>query len=182
MLASSSCRNPTPRLSANQAINVNKDAGVNMQIKLSSTAFQDNDLIPAKYTCDGDNVSPPLAWSLIPPNTKSIVLIVDDPDAPSKTWVHWVLYDVPASVTQLAEAINPQPSLPGGGKNGKNDFNKSGYGGPCPPSGTHRYFFKIYALDSETGLQPGATKEELLRAMDDHVIGQAQLVGKYQRR
>jgi len=153
-----------------------------MQIKLSSTAFQDDGLIPSKYTCDGDNISPPLAWSNIPANTKSVALIVDDPDAPAKTWVHWVLYDLPTSTTNLPETVKPQPSLPGGGKNGRNDFNKLGYGGPCPPAGTHRYFFKIYALDSETGLQPGATKEELLHAMDDHVIGQGKLVGTYQRR
>jgi Raf kinase inhibitor-like YbhB/YbcL family protein len=152
-----------------------------MQIKLSSSAFQVNGLIPAKYTCDGDNVSPPLSWSNVPPNAKSIALIVDDPDAPAKTWVHWVVFDLPTSTSELPENVRPESSLLGGGKHGKNDFGKPGYGGPCPPSGTHRYFFKIYALDKETGLQPGATKEDLLRAMEGHILAQGELVGKYQR-
>ena len=156
--------------------------GANMQIKLSSTVFQDNGLIPPKYTCDGENVSPPLAWSGVPANAKSIALIVDDPDAPAKTWVHWVLFDLPVSTSEIPEAVQPQPSLPSGGKHGNNDFNKLGYGGPCPPSGTHRYFFKIYALDVETGLQPGVTKDELLSAMEGHVLKQGELMGRYKRR
>jgi len=153
-----------------------------VQVKLSSTAFQDNGLIPPKYTCDGDNVSPPLAWSGVPANAKSIALIVDDPDAPAKTWVQWVLFDVPIATSELAEAVPPQPSLSSGGKHGKNDFNKLGYGGPCPPSGTHRYFFKIYALDVETGLQPGASKEDLMSAMEGHILKQGELMGTYKRR
>jgi Raf kinase inhibitor-like YbhB/YbcL family protein len=153
-----------------------------VQVKLSSTAFQDNGSIPSKYTCDAENVSPPLAWSGVPSAAKSIALIVDDPDAPAKTWVHWVAYDLPASVTELPEDAKSQPSLAGGGKHGKNDFGKLGYGGPCPPSGTHRYFFKIYALDVETGLQPGASKEDLLRAMEGHTLKQGELMGTYKRR
>jgi Raf kinase inhibitor-like YbhB/YbcL family protein len=153
-----------------------------MTMKLSSTAFQDGGMIPSKYTCDGPNISPPLNWSGLPANTKSIALIVDDPDAPAKTWVHWVLYDLPSTQTELAEDIKPHAALAAGGRQGTNDFRQTGYGGPCPPGGTHRYFFKIYALDSETSLKDGATKDDVERAMKGHVLGQGELVGKYQRR
>jgi Raf kinase inhibitor-like YbhB/YbcL family protein len=146
-------------------------------LKLNSTAFVEGGAIPAQYTCDGTNISPPLAWSNLPPNTKAVALTVDDPDAPLKTWVHWVVYDLPATTTQLAE--NVKNTLPGGGKQGTNDFRKASYGGPCPPSGTHRYFFKLYALDAETSLQPGATKDDLLKAMEGHILARGELMGKY---
>jgi Raf kinase inhibitor-like YbhB/YbcL family protein len=152
-----------------------------MAIKISSTAFQDGGLIPAKFTCDGANISPPLTWSSLPITTKSVALIVDDPDAPGKTWVHWVVYDLPAGNTQLAEGVATQEAVPGGGKQGTNDFRTIGYGGPCPPSGTHRYFFKLYALDVESPVKPGATKEDLLKAMEGHILDQGELMGKYQR-
>ena len=152
-----------------------------MAIKISSTAFQDGGLIPAKYTCDGANISPPLAWSGLPITTKSVALIVDDPDAPGRTWVHWVVYDLPAGNKQLAENLATQETISGGGKQGTNDFRKIGYGGPCPPSGTHRYFFKLYALDVEKILTPGATKEDLIKAMEGHILDQGELMGKYQR-
>jgi len=164
---------PSPQASA-------QDGGEKMTIKVTSTAFNDGELIPKKYTCDGENVSPPLAWADVPANAKSIALIVDDPDAPGKTWVHWVVYDLPTSVTSLSENAAKAEQL-GGGKQGTNDFKKIGYGGPCPPSGAHRYYFKLYALNAETSLNPGATKEQLLQAMAGHIIAQGQLIGRYKR-
>ena len=152
-----------------------------MAIRLTSTAFNEGEMIPAKYTCDGANVSPPLSWSGAPEKTKSLALIADDPDAPGKTWVHWVVYDLPASADSLPENVAKQETISSGGKQGTTDFKKIGYGGPCPPSGTHRYFFKIYALDDETELKPGATKDELLKAMEGHTVAQGQLMGKYKR-
>lgn len=152
-----------------------------MTIKLTSTAFQDGGLIPARYTCDGPNVSPPLSWSGLPPGTKSLALVCEDPDAPGKTWTHWVVYGIPPTTMQMAEGIVHEETLSNGGKQGKNDFGKVGYGGPCPPSGTHRYFFKLSALDSETSLEPGATKDQLLGAIDGHVFAQGELMGKYKR-
>src|SRR5882762_2072652 len=152
-----------------------------MTIKVTSTAFNDGEMIPKKYTCDSENVSPPLAWAGVPANAKSIALIADDPDAPGKTWVHWVVYDLPTSVTSLPENVAKAEQLPGGGKQGTNDFKKIGYGGPCPPSGTHRYYFKLYALNAETSLKPGATKEQLQQAMAGNIIAQGQLLGRYKR-
>lgn len=153
--------------------------GKMMEIK--STAFKEGGMIPAKYTCDGVNVSPPLSWSNFPKETKSFSLICDDPDAPMGTWVHWVIYDMPVGITQLPENIASQRELARGGKQGANDFRKIGYGGPCPPGGEHRYYFKLYALDGTTDLKPGATKEQLLKAMQGHILAEAQLVGKYKR-
>lgn len=173
-----SCReSPT----ANSDHNSGNRREVSMTLKLLSTVFQDGGMIPSKYTCDGANISPPLQWSGLPPNTKSIALIVDDPDAPGKTWVHWVLYDLSPTRTELDEDIKPKTGVSGGGKQGSNDFRQSGYGGPCPPSGTHRYFFKIYALDVETSLRDGATKDELERAMQGHILSHGELLGRYQR-
>ncbi len=152
-----------------------------MEIKITSSAFEDGGLIPAKYTCDGGDVSPPLQWNAVPEGTKSIALICDDPDAPMGTWVHWVLFNLPSDAKELAENIPTEETLPNGAKQGVNDFGRIGYGGPCPPGGTHRYFFKIYALDTEVGLQAGADKRRLLKAMEGHILGQGQLVGKYKR-
>lgn len=152
-----------------------------MSIKLTSTAFQDGALIPSKYTCDGPNVSPQLSWSAVPPGAKALALVCDDPDAPGKTWVHWVVYDIPPITMELPEGIVHEEKLSNGGKQGQNDFGKIGYGGPCPPSGTHRYFFRLYALDSETSLELGATKDQLWKAIDGHVLAQGELMGKYQR-
>ncbi|MFM6036605.1 MAG: YbhB/YbcL family Raf kinase inhibitor-like protein [Sphaerospermopsis kisseleviana] len=150
-------------------------------MKLTSSAFVDNGLIPAKYTCDGADISPPLNWEEIPPNTQSLALIVDDPDAPKMTFVHWVIYDIPSSVNQLPEKIVGGKTIPMGGIQGKNDFGKLGYGGPCPPSGTHRYFFHLYALDKKLNLEPGVSKNQILTAMAGHVLAKAELMGKYQR-
>ena len=158
------------------------EKGKAVSIIIESSAFMENQSIPSKYTCDGLNVSPPLAWKNIPEGTKSIVLISDDPDAPAGVWVHWVCYDIAPAVTALPENIPQADTLPQGGKQGMNDFNNVGYGGPCPPSGTHRYFFKIYALDRELGLPVGKSKKDIERAMKGHILAQGQLIGTYSRR
>ena len=152
-----------------------------MAIKLTSSAFKDGQPIPRGYTCDGADVSPPLEWSDIPKNAKTIALVADDPDAPSGTFVHWVLYNLPAEGMGLIENTPMTETLKGGGMQGTNDFKKIGYGGPCPPSGTHHYLFKLYALDGEVALKPGATRADLEKAMEGHVLGQAQLMGTYSR-
>jgi hypothetical protein len=153
-----------------------------MSICVESAAFKHNQPIPSKYTCDGQDVSPPLEWKNVPEKTKSIVLICDDPDAPAGTWVHWVCYDIPAEVTFLPEDVPKADTLPGGGKQGTTDFRSIGYGGPCPPSGMHRYFFKVYALDRMLNLQAGKTKKEIEKAMKGHIIGQGELVGTYSKK
>ena len=152
-------------------------------MQLTSSAFAQGQPIPAKYTCDERNVSPPLKWTGAPAGAKSLALIADDPDAPVGSWVHWVLYDLPATVNELPEDVAKTQYSPGGGKQGLNDFKHLGYGGPCPPPGKpHRYFFKLFALDVALDLKPGATKKDLERAMDKHVLTQGQLVGTYQRK
>jgi Raf kinase inhibitor-like YbhB/YbcL family protein len=152
-------------------------------MQLSSTAFTEGASIPAKYTCDDKNVSPPLKWSGVPSGAKSLALIVDDPDAPSGTWVHWVLYDLPATVSELAEDVAKSQYVAAGAKQGLNDFKRLGYGGPCPPSGKpHRYFFKLYALDASLDLKPGLSRKEVEHAMEKHVVGQAQLMATYKRK
>ena len=153
-----------------------------MDVKVTSSTFQDGGLIPAKYTCDGADVSPPLQWDTVPEGTKSITLICDDPDAPMGTFVHWVLFNLPAETRQLAEKVPADKTLPSGARQGTSDFGRIGYGGPCPPSGTHRYFFKIYALDAKVDLPAGARKSDLLKAMQGHILAQGQLIGKYKRR
>ncbi len=156
--------------------------GPAMSLMLTTTAFQPGATIPKKFTCDGPDVSPALSWTDPPGGTQSFALIVDDPDAPMGTWVHWVLYDLPATTRELAEGVPRQEELPSGARQGRNDFRKIGYGGPCPPPGpAHRYFFKLYALDSKTNLKPGATKADLEMAMKGHILAQAELTGRYQR-
>ena len=150
-------------------------------MEIKSSAFGSGEMIPAKYTCDGADFSPQLEWSGSPAGTRSFALICDDPDAPMGTWVHWVIYDIPPTATMLAEGITREKDLPGGGTQGINDFRKIGYGGPCPPGGTHRYFFKLYALDAMLGLKPGITKDHLLTAMRGHILGEAQIMGTYKR-
>ena len=144
-----------------------------MSLTVESSAFAQKQAIPPKYTCDGLNVSPPLAWKNIPEGTKSIVLINDDPDAPGGVWVHWVCYDIPPAAASLPEGVPAADTLSGGGKQGMNDFRSVGYGGPCPPSGTHRYFFKVYALDIMLGLPAGKTKKD---------IAHGELTGTYSRK
>ena len=138
--------------------------------------------IPQKYTCDGADASPPLLWKDPPEGTQSFALIADDPDAPSGTWIHWLVYDIPVATTSLEESLAKSEVLPNGAKQGMTDFQHIGYGGPCPPAGKpHRYFFKLYALDTVLNLSPKATKADLLVAMNEHVLAQADLVGTYQR-
>ena len=155
--------------------------GSKMEIKLTSTAFEEGGLIPENYTCDGVDFSPPLAWSGVPEGTESLALIFDDPDAPMGTWVHWILFNIPASVNGLPENIPPEREIKTGGMQGMNDFRKIGYGGPCPPGGTHRYYFKLYALDTVLNLNAGATKAQLIKAMEGHILAKGQLMGKYSR-
>ena len=154
-----------------------------MIIKLTSPALSEGGPIPTKHTCDGDDVSPALKWTGVPEGAKSFALICDDPDAPVGTWVHWVLYSLPATVNELPEKLPTTETLANGARQGVNDFKRVGYGGPCPPPGpAHRYFFKLYALDNEPSLKPKATKNDLLRAMQGHILAEGQLMGTYRRR
>ncbi len=153
-----------------------------MSFHISSTAFPEGQAIPAKFTCTGPDVSPQLSWHDAPAATKSFALIMDDPDAPAGTWVHWVLYNIPANVAELPEGVEKQEQVAGGALQGRNDFRKIGYGGPCPPPGKpHRYFFKLYALDTRLDLKAGASKADLERAMKSHVVGQTELIGRFGR-
>jgi len=155
-----------------------------MTFDITSAAFEDGGTIPSRHTADGADVSPPLSWQTPPEGTVSLALIVDDPDAPRGAWTHWVLYDLPAGQTSLPEGVPTDNALPelGGARQGVNDFRDIGYGGPSPPPGpVHHYRFTLYALDSELGLPPGASKAEVEKAMQGHVLGQARLVGTYGR-
>jgi Raf kinase inhibitor-like YbhB/YbcL family protein len=148
---------------------------------LTSPAFAHEGSIPAEYTCDGDDSSPPFKWIDAPPATTSFALIADDPDAPMGTWVHWVIYDIPAAAKGLPPGLSAVPELPDGSRHGHNSWRKLGYGGPCPPSGTHRYFFTLYALDTVLDLEAGAGKSQLLKAMEGHILAEVQLMGTYAR-
>jgi Raf kinase inhibitor-like YbhB/YbcL family protein len=157
--------------------------GQTMAIQITSGAFAEGAAIPAEHTCDGADASPPLKWSGVPAGAKSLALLCDDPDAPGKTWVHWVLYGLPPTVAELSEGVPKTETLPNGAKQGLNDFTRVGYGGPCPPHGSpHRYFFKLYALDTQLSLSARATKQDVESAMKGHVLAQGQLMGTYQRR
>jgi Raf kinase inhibitor-like YbhB/YbcL family protein len=152
------------------------------KMELKSPAFENGAEIPREFTCDGEDVSPRLAWESAPAGAKTFALVVDDPDAPVGTWVHWVFYDLPATTKDLAAGVAADEKLPDGAKQGLNDFRKVGYGGPCPPPGpAHRYFFKLYALDAPTNLKPRATKQQLLDAIKGHILAEAELVGRYGR-
>ncbi len=153
-----------------------------MKIPLTSAAFADGQPIPAKYTADSLDISPPLAWTNAPAGTKSFVVLADDPDAPAGTWVHWVIYDLPPATVSLGADQLKVAQFKNGTKQGLNDFKQTGYNGPAPPAGkAHRYYFKLYALNAPTGLPPGATRAALFKAMDGHVLGEGELVGTYQR-
>lgn len=151
-------------------------------LKVWSKAFDYGDKIPSRFTCDGEDISPDLAWSGAPGGTQSYAVIADDPDAPNGMWVHWVIYNIPLPVTNLPPALPRKEMLANGELQGQTDFGRVGYGGPCPPSGTHRYFFKVYALDSMLDFKPGASKAEIELAMEGHVLAQGELMGKYQRK
>ena len=150
-------------------------------IEIKSPAFENHGMIPKAYTCDGENLSPPLSWTGITESTKGLALILDDPDAPNGTWVHWVIYNMPPDSKGLQEGVLPIQDMAHETKQGLNSFQTIGYGGPCPPSGTHRYFFKLYALDTKLNLASGATKKQLLTAMKGHIISHTELIGKYKR-
>lgn len=150
-------------------------------MELKSPAFEHGGMIPAKYTCDGEDISPPLAWSDPPSETESLVLISDDPDAPVGIWVHWVIWNIPPAARALVENVPRTEELPDGTSQGTNDFRRIGYGGPCPPSGIHRYFFKLYALDTMLRLPPSTTKSVLNKAIREHILAQAELMGRYRR-
>jgi hypothetical protein len=157
-----------------------------MGFSLRSTSFEHQGVIPARHTCEGDETAPPLAWSDPPAGTKSLALIVDDPDAPDPrapktTWVHWVVYNLPATTRALPEGASGG-TLPSGAREGVNDFGRNGYGGPCPPIGRHRYFHKLYALDVELTELPRPTKTNLEKAMQGHVLAEAQLIGTYEKK
>jgi len=151
-------------------------------MELKSRAFAQGAAIPARHTCDGPDLSPPIEWSDPPASAKSFALISDDPDAPGGTWVHWVVWNIPSGARALPEGVPQKASLPDGTTQGTNDFDRVGYGGPCPPSGTHRYFFRLYALDAALSLPPSAGKDDLEKAMKGHIIARAELMGKYARR
>jgi Raf kinase inhibitor-like YbhB/YbcL family protein len=175
---------PGPIAATSDGDPATKGADPVTKMTITSNAFADGQEIPAKHTCQGDDASPALSWSGVPAAAKSLVLIIDDPDAPDPaapkmTWVHWVLYNLPPTATGLAEAI---AALPAGAKSGTNDWKRTGYGGPCPPVGRHRYFHKLYALDLVLPDLGAVAKPDLLRAMEGHVIAEATLVGTYQKR
>ena len=154
-----------------------------MTIQVRSAAFDEGQSIPQKHTCDGEDVSPSLSWENPPDRTKSFALICDDPDAPSGTWVHWVIFDLPAAITELPEAIPTKEEVLNGAKQGRNDFSRIGYGGPCPPKGNpHRYYFKLYALDAALNLKAGATKADVENAMKGHLLGEGKIMATYKRK
>jgi Raf kinase inhibitor-like YbhB/YbcL family protein len=157
--------------------------GETMSMTVTSTAFAERQPIPTKYTGDAEDMSPALAWTAGPAGTRTYAIICDDPDAPTpQPWVHWVMYDIPADVTSLTEAVPMTATLPFGAVQGRSSFGRTGYGGPKPPSGTHRYYFKVYAIDKQLGLAPGATKAQVLSAMEGHVLAQGVLMGTYAHR
>lgn len=174
---SSSVATPVPVASATPA----KGGGEAMTIELTSSAFVAGGAIPAKYTCNGEGTSPPLEWTSPPTGAQSLALVVDDPDAPNGTFVHWVIYDLPPDVRGLPEGVPADESLPDGSFNGNNGAGRLGYTGPCPPSGTHHYHFKLYALDVKLDAAAGWSKDQLLAAMQGHILAQAELVGLYSK-
>lgn len=153
-----------------------------MAFSLTSSAFAAGAAIPAQYTCKGADTSPPLEWNGVPANTATFAIIMDDPDAPAGTWVHWVLWNLPASAQSIPEGVAKSEQLADGSRQGQNDFRKIGYNGPCPPPGKrHRYFFRLYALDAKLDLAPGATRQELDAAMKGHILGEAEYMGTFRR-
>ncbi|MFD2247857.1 YbhB/YbcL family Raf kinase inhibitor-like protein [Pontibacter ruber] len=145
-----------------------------VRLSVSSPAFREGEHIPSRYTCDGENINPALEVGRLPEGTQSLALIVDDPDAPGGTWTHWLVWDIDPATTLIREDSKP-------GTEGRNDFGNVQYGGPCPPGGTHRYYFKLYALDRKLGLREGSSRQDLLKAMEQHVLGSGELMGRYSR-
>jgi hypothetical protein len=191
LLALASCQNqnsPAPQNTAQPtptaSTNASPDAtpALKRDMKLMSKAFADGALIPEKYGCDGENVSPPLNWEGVPDKARTLALFVADPDTPDGRFTQWVLFNLPASMRELPENVAPEKQVLGSAGQGTNSFKKIGYGGPCPPSGAHRYFFKLYALDGELALDEHATREDLLNAMQGHILAQGSLSGKYEKK
>jgi Raf kinase inhibitor-like YbhB/YbcL family protein len=174
-----SCQNKNSELIPKEQ--TTKQEGRKTEMKISSSSFKEGEMIPSKYTCDGDNISPHLTWISYPENTISFAIISDDPDAPAGDWVHWVVYNIPTSVNELKENFPKDKTFENGTKQGTTDFGRTGYDGPCPPNGTHRYYFKLYALDIPINKDAGMTKQELLKAMEGHIVAEVQLIGKYKR-
>ena len=173
--------NPTTSFSA-ESNNSASHGGRAMSFAVKTTAFSEGGVIPKKYTCDGADLSPELTWADAPERTQSLALIADDPDAPVGTWTHWLIWNIPAKTTNLAQGIPKNENLDDGARQGKNDFKRIGYGGPCPPPGKpHRYFFKLHALDAMLDVKAGASRNELERAMKGHVLSQAELMSRYGR-
>jgi Raf kinase inhibitor-like YbhB/YbcL family protein len=152
-----------------------------MAMQMTSKAFDDGGAIPEKHTCDGADLSPALEWTSVPDDAMTLALILEDPDTPDGTWVHWVFYNFPAHILEIEEGLPREGQLENGIMQGLNDFKTMGYGGPCPPSGTHRYVFKLFALDKELEIQPGANKRQLLTAMEGHILDRAQFMGTYSK-
>ena len=153
-----------------------------MAFELTSSAFSSEEEIPDRYTCEGVDVSPPLSWRDAPEGVQEFALICEDPDAPGGTFAHWLLYNIPATRAELSENVPADPTLPWGGTQGRNDFGNVGYGGPCPPMGsTHRFYFRLYALDEKLNLPPGASRNQLLQEVEDHAIARTGLMGRYGR-
>jgi Raf kinase inhibitor-like YbhB/YbcL family protein len=182
-------RRPAPALvlvalsiaSSSQAL-VGPGGGAPMTLEVKSPDFPSGGTIPKQFTCDGADLSPALQWSAPPTGTQSFALIADDPDAPVGTWVHWVIFDLPANLRSLPQAVPKRDQLPDGSLQGRNDFGKVGYGGPCPPPGkAHRYFFKLYALDTKLNLPSSSTKKDVERAMQNHVLASGEYMGRYSR-
>lgn len=170
----SACQGEQPQQPAPQ--------GTEVELAIESSAFEMEGTIPQQYTCDGEDVSPPLSWSEPPAGTQSLVLVCDDPDAPIGTWDHWVLFNIPAAVRSLPEGVAADEVIEGVGVHGTNSWRRLGYGGPCPPEGpAHRYYFKLYALDVALGLDPGADKQDVEKAMTGHILAQGQLMARYGR-
>lgn len=153
-----------------------------MVFTITSTSFKHGEKIPVKYTCDGEDVSPEFEWSNVPEGARSFTLIADDPDAPIGTWIHWVLYNVSVGTRSISEATPAEANLPDGSRHGKNSWGRLGYGGPCPPSGTHRYFFRLYALDNVFELRGGASEADVQKAMKGHILAETELMGLYSRK
>jgi Raf kinase inhibitor-like YbhB/YbcL family protein len=178
LLASSCARPSTPVSNQPNSTPGTTRKAATPQIQVTSTAFKEGEAIPRQFTCQGINISPPLEWTPTP-QAKTIAIIANDPDAPAGEWTHWLVYNLPAATMGLIENMPAEEKVAGGAMQGKNDFGKTAYGGPCPPKGTHRYFFKVYALDTELALKPGATKDQLLQAMEGHILAQGQLMGTF---
>jgi len=173
---------PTDEVNPTEQWIQKEEEAIMKQISISSDTFENGSTMPVEYTCDGEDHSPALLWDTVPAGTRSIALIVDDPDAPGKTFVHWVIYNIPANSTGLPAAMPKDSSLNDGSLQGKNDFDKIGYNGPCPPPGKpHRYFFKVYAIDTTLSLLSGATKSQVEAAMSGHILAQGEMIGKYGR-